>query len=77
VRYAAAKPRVNAEKPRFFINAALMRKNNAHIKHSGEWPACGLKTCGIFYENMKQEKIYVSIETGETSSGQMLPRLLV
>jgi hypothetical protein len=56
----------------------MKRKNKApYIQNSGEWPACGWKTCGIFYEVMKQEKIYLSIETGETSSGQLLPRLLV
>ena len=56
----------------------MKRKNKApYIQNSGEWPACGWKINGTFYESMKQEKIYLSIETGETSSGKMLPRLLV
>ena len=56
----------------------MKRKNKApYIQNSGEWPACGWKINGTFYESMKQEKIYLSIETGEIGSGQMLPRLLV
>jgi hypothetical protein len=56
----------------------MKRENKApYMQNSGEWPACGWKINGTFYEIMKQEKIYLSIETGETSSGKMLPRLLV
>jgi hypothetical protein len=56
----------------------MKRKNKApYIQNSEECPACGWKINGTFYEVMKQEKIYLSIETGETSSGKMLPRLLV
>jgi hypothetical protein len=59
----------------------MKRKNKSpYIQNFGEWSTFGWKTCGIFYESMKREKIYVSIETGETSSGANAPkppRLLV
>jgi hypothetical protein len=56
----------------------MKRKSKApYIQNSGKWPACGWTTCGIFYESMKQDKIYLSIETVETSSGKMPPRFLV
>ena len=56
----------------------MNRKNKVpYVQNSGEWPACGWEISGTFDESMKQEKIYLSIETGETSSGKMLPRLLV
>jgi hypothetical protein len=38
----------------------MKRKNKApYIQNSGEWPACG-----IFYESMKREKNFLSIEKG-------------
>jgi hypothetical protein len=48
-----------------------------YIQNSGEWPACGWKINGTFYEEYEtRENIYPE-KTGETSSGQLLPRLLV
>jgi hypothetical protein len=53
---------------------SLKRKNKApYIQNSGEWPSCGWKICGILYERMKQEKIYVSIKTGVSKQWENAP----
>jgi hypothetical protein len=49
----------------------MKRKNKApYIQNSGEWPACGLKINGTFYEIMKQEKIFIQRKQGKQAVGK-------
>jgi hypothetical protein len=46
-------------------------KNKApYIQNSGEWPACGWKINGTFYEIIKQEKIFIQRKQGKQAVGK-------